>query len=143
MDSFVRKHKNVTIGSILLLTLISFCISGMLIYNSLTQPILHTPSSSSVLIPPITQADLDQGWYYGSEDQKKPGTPDSWIFVGKGTRSAAWRKPEDTDTSDFLCPTTEWIDCMPSAGGMGKIECTNDFLSWAKINCPDFKGAAL
>jgi hypothetical protein len=44
------------------------------------------------LIPPITPQELEQGWYWGMKDQKKPGTPDDWIWVEAG-RSSKWIKP--------------------------------------------------
>jgi len=44
--------------------------------------------------PPITQEELDAGWYYGFIDQKKPGTPDTWLHKGEGTRSAMWFDPD-------------------------------------------------
>lgn len=40
------------------------------------------------------------------------------------------------------CPKTEWVDCMPGPDTGVKWECTSEFLSWAKANCPNFKGAA-
>lgn len=45
----------------------------------------------------------------------------------------------------FTCPKSEWVDCMPGplegkTTGI-KLECTPEFLSWAKINCPDFQDA--
>lgn len=44
----------------------------------------------------------------------------------------------------FTCPKTEWVDCMPGPNEAGiRFECTDEFLSWAKANCPNFKGAAL
>lgn len=52
--------------------------------------------------------------------------------------------------SQYTCPTSEWIDCMPgplegNQNGVTtgiKFECTDEFLTWAKSNCPNFKGAA-
>ncbi|MBI5019420.1 hypothetical protein HZB58_04065 [Candidatus Gottesmanbacteria bacterium] len=44
--------------------------------------------------------------------------------------------------SAFTCPETEWVDCMPGPAEGRKLECTSDFLSWAKANCPNFQGAA-
>ena len=41
----------------------------------------------------FSQKDLDAGWYFGVIDQKKPGTPDTWIHVGGGTLSARWVDP--------------------------------------------------
>lgn len=43
--------------------------------------------------PPITQAELDAGWYWGFSYQKKPGTPDTWIHVGGDSLSARWIDP--------------------------------------------------
>jgi len=43
-------------------------------------------------IPQITSEELDREFYYGSEDQKKPGTPDGWIYIEAG-RSSMWKKP--------------------------------------------------
>lgn len=45
-------------------------------------------------IPSITQQELEKGWYWGSENQKKPGNPDNWIHDAEGTRSACWHKPD-------------------------------------------------
>jgi len=42
----------------------------------------------------------------------------------------------------YTCPTTEWVDCMPGPG-TPKPQCQPDYLNWATVNCPDFKGAAL
>jgi len=49
---------------------------------------------------------------------------------------------EPTATIKRVCPTTEWVDCMPSPD-MIKPLCDTAFLTWAKANCPGFKGAAL
>lgn len=45
--------------------------------------------------------------------------------------------------SNYSCPTTEWINCMPSPDSRPNPQCQPEFLKWAQINCPDFKGAAL
>ena len=41
----------------------------------------------------ISQQELDAGWYYGDLNQKKFGTPETWIHCGEGTRSAMWFNP--------------------------------------------------
>jgi hypothetical protein len=41
----------------------------------------------------ISSEDLERGWYYGSLNQKKDGTPDDWIHDRERTRSACWHKP--------------------------------------------------
>ncbi len=49
-----------------------------------------------------------------------------------------------TSTS-YSCPSTEWVNCMPSVGPNGYEEpaqCKKEYLTWAKQNCPNFKGAA-
>jgi hypothetical protein len=46
-------------------------------------------------------------------------------------------------SGDFVCPQTEWVDCMPSPDSAPKTECQPDFLQWAQANCLGFKGAAL
>lgn len=52
------------------------------------------PKDCQEEIPQITQQELERGWYWGSKDQKKPGTPDDWMHALEGTRSACWHKPE-------------------------------------------------
>jgi|GEM_PF-1336481 len=153
-----KKNLHVYTITLVTLTILSLCISGILLYKGFTKPIPQTTSSSNPLsqtstetinseIPQITQNELDQGWYWWNlKDTKKQGTPDTWIFTGEGTRNAKWQKPDPSkpnNSTSFQCPTTEWVDCMPTIGEGGKLECTNDFLSWAKIYCPNFKGAAL
>jgi hypothetical protein len=51
-------------------------------------------------IPPVeaetadfSANDEEQGWYWGDLDQKKVGTPETWIHKGEGTRSAQWFNP--------------------------------------------------
>lgn len=43
----------------------------------------------------------------------------------------------------YICPTTEWVDCLPSVSNTPLPECQPDFLNWAKDNCPGFQGATL
>jgi hypothetical protein len=42
----------------------------------------------------------------------------------------------------FVCPTTEYIDCMPTVGGPKKTECSTEAMTWYTANCPNFKGGA-
>ncbi|MFH1375717.1 MAG: hypothetical protein ABIH35_03550 [Patescibacteria group bacterium] len=46
-------------------------------------------------LPEISAAELQRGWYYGDTDEKKPGTPATWIIVNPGTRSAMWRRLDE------------------------------------------------
>lgn len=48
---------------------------------------------------------------------------------------------KDKSKTQFTCPGTEWVDCMPGPG-VKKAECSSEFLTWAQANCPNFKGAA-
>ena len=58
----------------------------------------------------ITVQDIDRGWYYGSEDKQKWGTPDTWIWVNEGNKSH-WISPaalehENNMESDSMCRGT-------------------------------------
>lgn len=44
-------------------------------------------------IPAISSSELAQGWYWGDYNQKKPGTPSTWLHRAAGTRSAQWYDP--------------------------------------------------
>lgn len=50
------------------------------------------PKDCQEEILPITQQKLERGWYWGSKDQKKEGTPDDWIHALEGTKSACWHR---------------------------------------------------
>lgn len=45
--------------------------------------------------------------------------------------------------SSYSCPTSDYVDCMPTVGGVEKTECSVAAMTWYKANCPNFKGAAL
>jgi hypothetical protein len=62
------------------------------------------PSESS---PQISSAELESGMYYGNLDQKKKGTPNDWIHILEGTRSAAWCSPKASKNYNANC------DCKP------------------------------
>jgi hypothetical protein len=43
----------------------------------------------------------------------------------------------------YICPSSPWVDCMPKVGDTtDKTNCSSEYLNWAKLNCPTFKGAA-
>lgn len=48
---------------------------------------------------------------------------------------------KNNDTPKFRCLETEWVDCMPGPKKI-KSECDPQYLKWAQVNCPNFKGAA-
>lgn len=60
--------------------------------------------------PTITVEEIERGWYYGNEEEKKVGTPSSWIWIGEGAKSR-WVSPnmieevEDIEI-DELCRKT-------------------------------------
>lgn len=71
--------------------------------------ILDCPSACAAIkysstAPAITEVELQVGKYYGDLDQKKEGTPNNWIHISRGTRSATWIDPKLT--SSDLC------DCL-------------------------------
>lgn len=47
----------------------------------------------------------------------------------------------DSAEQSYVCPQSEWVDCMPGPG-IRKAECEPEYLQWAQANCPDFKGVA-
>lgn len=58
-----------------------------------------------------------------------------------------WCPPTSlTTTPVFICPETEWLNCMPMIGTEGQhretYTCEQPYLTWAKNNCPGFQGAA-
>jgi hypothetical protein len=50
---------------------------------------ISTPASLTQT--PINKCEVKQGWYYGSINDKKPGTPNDWFHQNEGSRSAKWR----------------------------------------------------
>ncbi|HSV94825.1 MAG TPA: hypothetical protein VLH94_02550 [Spirochaetia bacterium] len=104
-----------------------------------TQPTIIEEQST------IIQRQLSAGWYFGSKDNKLPGTPDSWIYVEAG-RSSCWHKPGVecvTGATTYTCPSNGWVDCMPVLDEAKKIACSTEAMAWYKANCPEFQGAAL
>lgn len=48
-----------------------------------------------------------------------------------------------SNTSKYKCPENDYVDCMPPLRlNEHKTECSIEFLEWARVNCPNFKGAA-
>ncbi len=37
--------------------------------------------------PDITTEDIERGWYYAQEEEKKTGTPGSWLWLNEGIKS--------------------------------------------------------
>jgi len=76
--------------------------------------------------PNITEEDIRRGWYYGSQEDKKYGTPSSWIWVASSDEPR-WASPNILEESDYLeaknlceqtagvysisCLDTEMLDC--------------------------------
>lgn len=83
--------KNISIALLVFLTLGAGAASAQTV-SSLTGTDPATVGESNST-PAFTEADLKQGWYYGDTNQKKPGTPVSWVLRNTGTRSAQWYNP--------------------------------------------------
>lgn len=108
------------------------------------QPQNPAPSpAASDEAPTITDNERTQGWYWGTSDQKKPGTPKDWIYSDAG-RNSCWHKPDVacTDTS-YTCPVGGWENCMPILTPEAQKQCTKEAIEWKKKYCPGFQGAAL
>lgn len=75
------------------------------------------------------------------------------FFIGKNFDSIKEKYPDAAGTCikkedsskggrfDFVCPTSDYIDCMPGPGPK-KTECNPTYLKWVQENCPNFKGVA-
>ena len=97
-----------------------------------------------------TNPDFSKGWYWGSENQKKSGTPDDWIYQEAG-KSSCWHKAEVNCNffseptkieNTYKCPENNWVDCMPGPDKESRQECSDKYQQWAKVNCPNYKGIA-
>lgn len=49
----------------------------------------------------------------------------------------------DKNQSNYICPKSGWVNCMPILTEEAKKACSQDTMSWYKKNCPNFQGAAL
>lgn len=50
--------------------------------------------------------------------------------------------PVDPGEESYTCPSSGYIDCMPTVGGPRKDRCDQKYLTWAKEHCPNFEGVA-
>jgi hypothetical protein len=125
-------------------------------YNNVTE----NPNNDSFCqsYPPITQEELTAGWYYGQLNQKKPGTPDTWLHKGEGTKSAMWFNPtilgymyeqsEDPDDSIVLefqgdcCDNVNVDPWNQSQLGISEItwidETTVYVMAYVSTNCAEW-----
>jgi hypothetical protein len=68
----------------------------------------------------------------------KQNTPTPTVYIT--TESGA---PGHPDSTGYVCPKTEYVDCMPMLTPEKQKVCSPDYLSWAQKNCPGFKGGAM
>lgn len=66
--------------------------------------------NASLTPPSITMEDVERGWYFGKPMDRKTGTPNSWIWVDKGSNSM-WASPNSLEETadvavDALCRAT-------------------------------------
>ncbi|HQL12376.1 MAG TPA: Kazal-type serine protease inhibitor family protein, partial [bacterium] len=47
-------------------------------------------------LKPITEEDLQRGWYYGTKETKKPSTPLNWILIDENTKYSKWIDTQKT-----------------------------------------------
>lgn len=45
--------------------------------------------------------------------------------------------------SEFKCPQSGWVNCMPILNDVGKKACSEDAVRWYRSNCPGFQGLAM
>jgi hypothetical protein len=61
-------------------------------FEALVYPHFRPTGVTSYVREPITRKELDQGWYWGFEYQKKLDTPIDWVWIDAG-RSSKWSRP--------------------------------------------------
>ncbi len=55
--------------------------------------------NENIIQPNIRVEDIERGWYPGGVNDKRVGTPSTWVWVNKGNDSA-WISPSSLDESD-------------------------------------------
>jgi hypothetical protein len=76
-------------------------------FDALVYPHIHPTDVKSYARQAITPKDLEQGWYWAFEYQKKLGTPIEWVWIDAG-RSSKWCKPAPhtvTLDSSYMIPS--------------------------------------
>lgn len=79
---------------ILIIILVLIGIAAFLYFKNMDNKILVNEN-----LPVVTAEELEQGWYYGEQNAKRPGTPDTWQYELSGTRSARWYDPAKIQTN--------------------------------------------
>ena len=46
-------------------------------------------------LPEITEKEAITGWYYGTRQTKKPGTPTNWVLIDENTQNSKWTNPKN------------------------------------------------
>ena len=77
-----------------------------------------------------------------SPQENEKGQYSLCVIDGEKVEEWAYFRSKTSEKTSYSCPASEWVDCMPGPDSQNP-QCTNDFLTWAKANCPNFKGAAL
>jgi hypothetical protein len=68
--------------------------------------------------PNISQEDIRRGWYYASEEDKKFGTPSSWIWLDDA-KNSRWISPNAIEEKDYF----ELSDLCVQTAGSYVISC--------------------
>ncbi|HEX7838985.1 MAG TPA: hypothetical protein VF469_16015 [Kofleriaceae bacterium] len=76
-------------------------------FRELQYPQIRPTDIKTYVRQPITAHDLEVGWYYGFEYQKKLNTPENWVWIEAG-KSSKWCKPPVhtvTLDSNYMIPS--------------------------------------
>ncbi len=55
----------------------------------------------NVSAPNISAQDIERGWYLGGKNDRRDGTPSTWVWVDRGKESV-WTSPTSLDEADDL-----------------------------------------
>ena len=78
-------------------------------YQALTYPQLKPSDAKKYTRQPISDKDLQEGWYYGFEYQKKLNTPRDWVWSEAG-KSSKWHRPEPVGVTFDSGYMTQLVD---------------------------------
>jgi hypothetical protein len=61
----------------------------------------------------------------------------------KGEASPSATPTASPSAVNYKCSSGEYVDCMPVLTPEKQAACTPEAMAWYKVNCPNFKGAAM
>lgn len=125
---------------VLMVILIALGVGGYLIYQKSQAPKIIPPEDQVVCIQDVKLC--PDGTSVGRSGPKCEFSPCPSPKESTSSGDVSnWKTYQNTT---FICPKSEYVDCMPKVDETTPSpdpRCNQTYLKWAKNNCPDFKGA--